>query len=387
MSDKTPELTRRRILAGIGTIGAASAAAGAGTMALFSDTETSSGNSVQAGTLDLSDGFSSSSLSIGTGPNGLKPGDQGTAYFTLTNGGSLDGSLDVRIFNSSTSQVRSSEAKDEFTQGEYTITAGMAFAGPLSDQVVPFTEVGLESVQTTSTTLDNGNGNPEITVDTVADLTTTGIAELIIDSDNDGNVFRMGYSSSNGGLYYKRKTSGGWGPVQSGTPSEVVAASTGYDGDKLTVTLDSSDSAVDGSVFGLSGFTQYPGGIIPGDDGNQLYAPVVPDALLSYGKSGDHFVTIDGTERHLDDILLASFTVDADFMTDDDIDDGDETLVAEGRPARVSGMEYDIDEDLTSGTSKALVLEYLLPYDAGNALQGEEVTFDIEVELNQKDSQ
>ena len=53
MSDKKIELNRRRVLGGLITVGGAAAAAGAGTFALFSDTETSSGNTIQAGTLSL----------------------------------------------------------------------------------------------------------------------------------------------------------------------------------------------------------------------------------------------------------------------------------------------------------------------------------------------
>lgn len=47
------ELTRRRVLGSVVATGAAAAGVGAGTWAAFSDTESSSGNSVQAGTLDL----------------------------------------------------------------------------------------------------------------------------------------------------------------------------------------------------------------------------------------------------------------------------------------------------------------------------------------------
>lgn len=53
MTDQTIELTRRRILGGVATIGAASAAVGAGTFAAFSDTETSSDNTIQAGSLEI----------------------------------------------------------------------------------------------------------------------------------------------------------------------------------------------------------------------------------------------------------------------------------------------------------------------------------------------
>lgn len=47
------ELTRRRVLGSVVATGAAAAGVGAGTWAAFSDTESSTGNSVKAGTLDL----------------------------------------------------------------------------------------------------------------------------------------------------------------------------------------------------------------------------------------------------------------------------------------------------------------------------------------------
>jgi len=54
MSKKKVELTRRRVLGGLGTIGVAGAAAGLGTSALFTDEESFTDNSVTAGTLDMS---------------------------------------------------------------------------------------------------------------------------------------------------------------------------------------------------------------------------------------------------------------------------------------------------------------------------------------------
>ncbi len=53
MTDGNIELSRRKILAGLGAIGAAGAGAGLGTSALFSDEETFEGNTITAGTLDL----------------------------------------------------------------------------------------------------------------------------------------------------------------------------------------------------------------------------------------------------------------------------------------------------------------------------------------------
>ena len=53
MTDRFVELTRRKILGSVGTVGAAGAAAGLGTSALFSDQESFTNNSITAGTLDM----------------------------------------------------------------------------------------------------------------------------------------------------------------------------------------------------------------------------------------------------------------------------------------------------------------------------------------------
>ncbi|MFC3476878.1 SipW-dependent-type signal peptide-containing protein [Halobacterium litoreum] len=88
----TPKLTRRRLLASVGTIGAGLGVAGTGTMALLSDEESSEDNSVTAGTLDLELGWvkyyhgresreSTRRPDNGDGPifqiGDLKPGDCG----------------------------------------------------------------------------------------------------------------------------------------------------------------------------------------------------------------------------------------------------------------------------------------------------------------------
>lgn len=91
MSDRPIELTRRRILGSIATVGVASASAGAGTMAYFSDTETSSGNTVEAGTLELSFGNGGSFDMSST----LVPGQSVVGSVTLVNNGTITGSVDV----------------------------------------------------------------------------------------------------------------------------------------------------------------------------------------------------------------------------------------------------------------------------------------------------
>ena len=100
MTDRSFDLTRRKALAGLATVGAAGAGAGLGTSALFSDEESFSDNSIQAGELDLivdyytsrdQGSFGSNSQSGEENGNGvteytydvvdLKPGDSGTLAF------------------------------------------------------------------------------------------------------------------------------------------------------------------------------------------------------------------------------------------------------------------------------------------------------------------
>lgn len=89
-------LTRRRLLGGVATVGAASAAAGAGTGALLVDSEESTGNSVSAGTLDLTlDGGDQTVQFLSE--TGVAPGDSGQARLPVSNAGTLAGSVAVEV--------------------------------------------------------------------------------------------------------------------------------------------------------------------------------------------------------------------------------------------------------------------------------------------------
>lgn len=92
MTDDTIELNRRRVLGGIITIGGAAAAAGAGTFAAFSDTESSTGNTITAGTLNLELNPNTSGTTSITLSN-IAPGDSGYLAIELGNTGSIDGNL------------------------------------------------------------------------------------------------------------------------------------------------------------------------------------------------------------------------------------------------------------------------------------------------------
>jgi len=84
------EKVKRKVLASLLVIAVVVGLVSAGTWAYFSDTETSSGNTFQAGTIDLVlDETQAVSMQM---PN-MKPGDSASGTITVTNVGTLPGSL------------------------------------------------------------------------------------------------------------------------------------------------------------------------------------------------------------------------------------------------------------------------------------------------------
>jgi len=118
-SDKgTFELTRRRALGGLATIGAASALAGAGTMAWFSDTEESANNSVTAGTLNLEPAGSSEGGSFNISANGLAPGEEmRVGFLDLKNVGNVGGTLSYDITDITNNENGRNDAEMEAGDG------------------------------------------------------------------------------------------------------------------------------------------------------------------------------------------------------------------------------------------------------------------------------
>lgn len=121
MSDRNIELTRRKVLGGLASIGAASAAAGAGTMAYFSDSETSSGNTVSAGTVDL-DSASQESVVVNSAP-----GDSASGTVSATYNGSISPvEVDISAALSEPSESLSEPTDDDIDGGGGDSTANSA---------------------------------------------------------------------------------------------------------------------------------------------------------------------------------------------------------------------------------------------------------------------
>lgn len=113
MSDDSLMLTRRRLLAGALGFAGASAAAGAGTMAALSDTESSNDNAIEAGTLDLKTGDDDLEVTF-LQLDSITPGDSGNHSIGLRNHGTVDGVLEIDVdgWKDSENGIVSGEAGD-----------------------------------------------------------------------------------------------------------------------------------------------------------------------------------------------------------------------------------------------------------------------------------
>lgn len=108
-----------KILKSLVVVVAVAAVATSATGAYFSDTETSTGNSFTAGTLDLNvDGQNTNVVKFNL--TDVRPGNQPTATYTLANAGSINGYLDLE--NISIVDTENSCTEPEVQAGDLTCT-------------------------------------------------------------------------------------------------------------------------------------------------------------------------------------------------------------------------------------------------------------------------
>lgn len=167
MPDRSIAISRRRLLGGLATVGAASVATGAGTMAAFSDTESSSNNDIAAGTLDLSlDGASETVTFLDE--SDITPGDSDSDSVTVGSEGSVGGRLAVTIDTIENLDKQGNEGGNlaEFLAVQASIANEDAFDSPttvdqLSEGDELFTDIELEDTDRTfelAWELRDGNG-------------------------------------------------------------------------------------------------------------------------------------------------------------------------------------------------------------------------------------
>jgi spore coat-associated protein N len=196
-NEKTLELTRRRALGGLLTIGVGSAAVGAGTLAAFSDEESSTGNQVTAGTLDLG------STSGGAfSADDLAPGEQ-TDEFTITTDytGSIDADVELEFSLSNPSNentISDSDASESVTPTEFAEQLDVDTADYTISNSGNSNTQNLESSGVTADNLADGS----YSLGTVSDGATIAVDLQFTFQDvsdnkfqDDGVVFELTFSA------------------------------------------------------------------------------------------------------------------------------------------------------------------------------------------------
>ena len=145
---------------------------GAGTVAYFSDTETSTDNTFTAGTLDLNVGGENPNLSPDFTLGPLAPGDSGTITYTLNNVGSIDGYLDLQGIGVVDTEGTNPESE----------TGNTAEPGELSDNI--YVTVTLGASQLYVGLLSGIVSDYDANVALAASGTTTLTIAWVVDKDN-----------------------------------------------------------------------------------------------------------------------------------------------------------------------------------------------------------
>ncbi len=190
MSDKKIELNRRRVLGGIVTLGGAAAAAGAGTFAYFSDSESSTDNEVVAGTMDLNDPTNGQISVSNIAPGETVPSGGGTTTISATYDASstLDAEGD---FSSSLSEP--SEPSEPSTS---TNQSASDFASQLTVTTAELTRNGsvetdlTTSPQSVSTAADLGGLSVDDGFGTIAPGDTIGLRLGLTFDSGAGNAYQ-----------------------------------------------------------------------------------------------------------------------------------------------------------------------------------------------------
>lgn len=227
MSDRNIELTRRKVLGGLASIGAASAAAGAGTMAYFSDSETSSGNTVSAGTVDL-DSASQESVVVNSAP-----GDSASGTVSATYNGSISPvEVDISAALSEPSESLSEPTDDDIDGGGGDSTANSA-AELSASEFARYVKVTSATLKRTS------GGSSEWSDDLLVDDSNSSSDQVVTD---DGTGSDPG--SANVDLvelvnHLNANSDDAFGDVQKG---DTVALELGLEIDKEADNLAQADS-------------------------------------------------------------------------------------------------------------------------------------------------
>jgi spore coat-associated protein N len=170
----------KKILFSLSVIAAAAAVITGGTLAYFSDTETSTGNTFTAGTLNLKVGASDPMTEVISETN-KKPGDFGSYDWLLKNDGSLGGFLEVVFSNLVDEENLVNEPEDADPDENGTVAS-------------PGTDGELAEVLALKIYIDENNNNTYDT-DPADKLIYNGFASGIIGERLDDYAMAANYGS------------------------------------------------------------------------------------------------------------------------------------------------------------------------------------------------
>lgn len=357
------ELNRRRVLASIGTVGLASAGAGAGTMALFSDEEQSNNNTIAAGTLDLTVGGGSSAT---VDVDDLVPGGERSSTTSVRNKGDVDGNLrayvtNVRAGNKGGSNVR-------------TFTSAVASAAT-EDRTDALSDYGVDPVETS---VDLGGDTVDVTVDLPVGLGESSDVDnvsITFDVDNDGTAdFQIELVDD---VYKYKVFDGGWSTEAKGAKvDDISGLAFSHGNGSVELTLASGFEHYPAAEFGLGGQVQYQYLYELTGQGPEVKTTAIPlTPGFSYDPTwqGDasRYTTIDPAHvRTLDDVAEVEFRAKGESLN-------------RGKVSRIADDEG-ASVGLDQGRNTDVEVVTRLPANAGNGIAGEDLTFDIVFELVQR---
>lgn len=402
MTDPTKDLTRRQLLGGIATLGAATAATGAGTYALFSDSETSAGNTVSAGTLDLQNADGNSlSASTKLQETNFTPGSGGSWSIGLQNSGTISGALDLGIdyrepTNGGTSQIDPDDGPFDYASYWDSVfesrVANVGWTPGPGGETVRLEELGINDEVSMAVTANSAKGNDVINIK-VPDAADFHNLSYVVDAGSTGtadfHIGAYGPASDDPRAFYKTVEGSSWSsektPSGDGTQGNPYTASFANGTIKWVTSVSNGNyyfAAIfpegtfdDARVGGIASYEQ------PNGAPEQWYpVPFTPGFDWSYGVNSNNYVHVgSGDTRHLGNVL------DVNISIYDSYDSA--TGSGSGKTVIASGMLANVLPDVLSNHSlngtDYLVVDYYLPSNAGNVVQGDEVAIDVEAELVQ----
>jgi predicted ribosomally synthesized peptide with SipW-like signal peptide len=255
MSDDndSPKITRRRALAGIATVGTASAALGAGTTAYFSDEVTSENNTIQSGNIDLrTNGDNTSTTTIDVGP--IAPGDSGSTALQTSNVGSIDGYVSLEFSTPDSRNDLTEVLEVTVSYGGNVVRRGTFDTVFDGDGEWSNADFALNSGNARNLKIDyslpGGAGNDVADQDAVGDITIQlnqqeeAFADVVVDKTGNGDVTSIQDGVSNA-------PSGAVVLVRDGTYNEAVtidkadqtlASKNGSGSTKIKASADTDDN-------------------------------------------------------------------------------------------------------------------------------------------------